>query len=1047
MINSNLKHIACCISFFLLLYHYSICQEKQVFVPQFEHVALTEGLGNANVYDVLQDNKGFIWITTSAGLSRYDGYNFKFYGYNATDSGSISAGWFHAVYDTKRNLIWIAGQGGQGIYSFDIATEKFTHYQHRQGNNNSVAGDLTHYIAIDNAGVLWLTTMSGINSFDPEKKSFRLYGHIDGDNSTLYNSHVIRIQKDDDGNLWLVMSHNSTDHVDEFDPRTGKVTMHVTDGSSFLPDNNDQPVEYNIYNGRNGNVWITSDNNGLYGYNIHSKKIIHFTNVNDDTTTISKGGNAVLEDGSGNLWFCTSDNKLDYYDSLARKFYHLSIFNIPSGSYSDKIIFQDKSGKIWLATEDEGLYAFNPIQKKIYKITSASQSLSSDDAICILQTKAGQVLLGTAAGVDILNKNGKASPFAIMENGKDISQHLGGLWYIYQDRQGMLWLCTEYGLLSFDPQTKKHRWYKHDDNDSTTISGSSCTGIIEDLKGRYWVTAWTAGFDSFDPVSGKFSAYEVNDGPNSISTNDVANLVESATGNIYIGSWDGGFVIFNPDNKTFKAYKHSARDSSSLSSNIAFDCYESKNGIVWVCTNGGGINAFDPVTKKFKAFTTRDGLVNNGVTSITADDKGDLWLGTVRGISCFSPPDDPFAPGCKIKFRNYDVGDGLPGNQIYLCSAYKGNDGSMYFATESKGFFYFHPEELKDNPYVPPVYITAFSLFNHPVEANDASKILSSQIENTKEIKLTHDQNIISFSFAALNYIHPEKNQYAYKLENFDKDWVYTDASKRFAYYTNLDPGEYTFEVKGSNNDGVWNETPATIKLIIAPPWWGTWWFRIAVVLAIAGGVYALYRFRLNQILRLQSIRNKIAHDLHDDIGSTLNSISVFSQVAQQEPEKQKAALEMIGESSRKVIEAMSDIVWTINPEHDSFEDIILRMRSFSYNLLRAKNIEHIFRADESLNNLKLSLEDRRNFYLFFKEAVNNLVKHSNASKAEISLYSENHFIVLMIRDNGEGFDTSKEYNGNGIISMRKRAEDMKALLSIESLANCGATIQLKIKT
>jgi two component regulator with propeller domain len=223
----------------------------------------------------------------------------------------------------------------------------------------------------------------------------------------------------------------------------------------------------------------------------------------------------------------------------------------------------------------------------------------------------------------------------------------------------------------------------------------------------------------------------------------LGNLVQSSNSNIYIGSWGGGFVIFNPNSETFKIYQHNARDSTSLSSNIVIDCCETKNGIVWLCTNGGGLNAFDPVSKKFKAFTTQDGLCNNGVTSITADNNGNLWLGTVSGISCFMPPDNPFSPNCKIKFRNYNVSDGLPSNQTYLSTAYKAPDGTMYFGTYNKGFFYFNPNELKDNSFIPPVFITGLNILNRPVKNNDDSKILSAAVEDTKEIKLDYKQNAV----------------------------------------------------------------------------------------------------------------------------------------------------------------------------------------------------------------------------------------------------------------------------------------------------------------
>lgn len=330
---------------------------------------------------------------------------------------------------------------------------------------------------------------------------------------------------------------------------------------------------------------------------------------------------------------------------------------------------------------------------------------------------------------------------------------------------------------------------------------------------------------------------------------------------------------------------------------------------------------------------------------------------------------------------------------------------------------------------------------------NDSTGILKTFIDETKEIKLSYKQNIVSFAFAGLNYFHSEKNQYAYKLKGFDKDWIYTDATKRFATYTNLDPGDYTFEVKGSNNDGLWNETPTLLHIIITPPFWQTWWFYTLCALAFAFIFYAIYWYRLQQVIKLQHIRNKISGDLHDDIGSTLNSISVYSEVAKQDASKHAHALEMIGESSRKIIDAMSDIVWTINPENDSFENIILRMRSLAFNLFRTKSIEFTFRADESLNNLKLSMENRRNFFLIFKEAVNNIVKYAEAAGVSIQLVYVDSFIKLIIHDNGKGFDTAQHSNGNGLNSMKRRAKEMKAKFQIESSAGNGTNIKLIMKS
>jgi len=252
--------------------------------------------------------------------------------------------------------------------------------------------------------------------------------------------------------------------------------------------------------------------------------------------------------------------------------------------------------------------------------------------------------------------------------------------------------------------------------------------------------------------------------------------------------------------------------------------------------------------------------------------------------------------------------------------------------------------------------------------------------------------------------------------------------------------------VKGSNNDGVWNETPATIKLIISPPFWQTWWFRTLMILAAVLLVFGIFRYRLQEVIRIQTIRNKIAGDLHDEIGSTLNSISIYTEVVKKKLPQDIPELQMIGEASRKVIDAMSDIVWTINPENDSLDKIIFRMRSLVHSLMKAKKIEYIFEANENMSDLKLPMITRKNFYLIFKEAMNNLVKYSSATRAFISLSTSEREIELLIQDNGIGFDMNNVARGNGILNMNRRAKEIKADFRIESSVGNGTNVELKLK-
>ncbi|HEX7846399.1 MAG TPA: two-component regulator propeller domain-containing protein, partial [Chitinophagaceae bacterium] len=677
----------------------------------------------------------------------------------------------------------------------------------------------------------------------------------------------------------------------------------------------------------------------------------------------------VMEDHQGNLWTTNDSNEIVYYDRKKNKFHYLPVLqNRISFLDLPPFIFEDKNQKVWICTSG-GLIAIDTRQKSFNIVQhdpADRNSISGNFVYDIHRTKEGAFYVGSAT-IDVFNKEKKSfSRFPIRDNGKEINTE--GAWVIYEDSKGNTWFTGNFGLVIYNPFTRQAKLLKLYDDHGPVFS-NKFVGIVEDNKGRYWACNNGAGLYLVDPLTGKTRIFTAGDkAPSAPSTDDLVTIYKDSRGIIYIGAWHGGFIMFDPDKESFKTYRHSAADTTSVSNESAHLFHEDKNGLIWFGTLGGGINVFNPVTEKFKSFTTADGLIHNSISSFVEDKKGNYWIGTRGGgLSCFTPPADPFAPGTKIDFRNYDLSDGLPSNQFNMSSSFCDEDGTLFFGTRGAGMIFFHPDDLLNSDFIPPVYITGLSLKNKDIRVGDPNGILKLPIELTNDLKLNYRQNFFSLSFSALNYVHPEKNRYAYMLEGYDDDWVHTDASKRFASYTNLTPGHYTFKVKGSNNDGVWNQVPTELKIIITPPFWQTTWFRVLVVFIVVVIAYAFYRYRIAQVLLLQRIRNKIAADLHDDIGSTLNSISVYSEVARKDPSRKDFALSMIGESSRKVIDSMSDIVWSINPENDSFDKIIFRMRSLTYNLLKAKKIDCSFRTDESLNQLKLSMHTRRNFYLIFK--------------------------------------------------------------------------------
>jgi signal transduction histidine kinase len=454
------------------------------------------------------------------------------------------------------------------------------------------------------------------------------------------------------------------------------------------------------------------------------------------------------------------------------------------------------------------------------------------------------------------------------------------------------------------------------------------------------------------------------------------------------------------------------------------------------------------------------------VYSILEDNNHNLWLGTGYGLSCFDPV-------TKI-FTNYDYKDGLQGNffaagdERERGAHFKGKDGTLYFGG-NHGFNFFDPSQLKANNVMSPIVITQFKLFDK----------LQKGANESKEIVLDHDENYFSFEFSSLSYYNPAKNQYAYKLEGVDKDWVYS-GSRRYVAYTNIDPGKYTFKVKGTNNDGSWNEKGTHISIIIHPPWWRTWWSYTLFTLSFGGFIYALFRYRINKIRMQHEIvlqkrkaseleiesrqallyeRLRISRELHDDIGTTLGSISIYSEVAKKRTQKNEntnEVLSKIGLASRELIDKMSDIVWSLNPNNESFEQLQNRMMTFVAIMLGPRNILYDFIADEELKKIQFTAGQRKNIFLIFKEALHNIVKYANCKTAGITLSVQNNDFIMTIKDDGKGFDVSyittneilsegKSLGGNGIKNMNVRADDMNARLCISSKINEGTTIRLTL--
>ena len=1026
-----------------LLSTFTVLAQKTVPL-KFEHYTGANTLAHGEVFGFMKDSKGFLWLGSTDGLNRYDGYEIKTFRFNPDDTNSVGRYWQMALAEDSNGIIWISGSASQGLSSYNPVSGKFMQYSGKQYFKKILPSAFITNIFVDERNTLWLSS-DGLYHFDPATNKSVVYKHSLQDSFSISENDVGNICSAGNNQLYISV-HGGFEIMDE---NSGNCKHFITSSST---NKKEEAVPY-IFKDHKNNLWICS-NEGLKMFDPASEKIITYHHDSNNPYSISNDSVFNLTETPDNrLWITTLNGMLNVFDLSTNKFFHYTINDDASENPVNLYpfyVYYDKSGKVWVY-QSLKVNAVNlvPEKFKLFQHDSENKnSLSNNMIEYIYQDNNSVIFIGTLHGLNIFDP--VSQTFKLYQPHPAINKLLAisDVKFIFEDKDGTYWMgINEQKLISYNEKSQKPMIYNYKEKHSADSLG--VVGIYDgyqDEKGLIWFGGWE-GLCSFNTVTNKFKTYTVKSEDGNVPYNNtISRILNLNDGKMWlIGT---SISYYNPvEDKIFNVpFKDENKNIDAWNKgNYLCAVIENKNTI-WSGTMGNGLYLLDLFNGRKRQFTTNDGLPSNLVWSASKDKRGKLWLATNNGLCRFTPPKNLFDINDKPVCRTYNLNDGLPGNECSWNSYLQLRDGTILIGMLScTGLVSFHPDSLKDNTFIPPVYITGFSLFNKEVIPSDTNMFLHTTIETTKEIILNYKENVFSFTFAALSFVHPENNQYAYMLEGFDKKWIYTDASKRFANYTNLDAGDYIFKVKGSNNDGMWNEKPATLKLIITPPYWETWWFRFVVAFAVTGIVYNMYRFRLRQILKIQNIRNKISGDLHDDIGSTLNSISIYSQVAKNKSKEEIPELDLIGESSRKVMDAMSDIVWTINPENDSFEKIIFRMRSLTHQLLKAKKIEYTFDADESLNELKLPMQTRKNFYLIFKESLNNLVKYSNTTRASIILKQSKKEIVLIIRDNGIGFDSENPPRGNGLQNIKRRAAEIKADITIESEEGKGTSIILNL--
>ena len=829
---------------FLLISRISYSQNEEI---QFEHLSVEDGLEQEYVLCILKDSKGFMWLGTEDGLNRYDGKEFKVYKHNPADSNSLSNNHVQAIYEDKNGNLWIGTYGG-GLDKYEPATEIFVHYRH-DPIRNSISSDFILSIYEDKSGFLWIGTENGgINIFDRIKNRWISYQN-DPENPNSISYNIVRaIYEDKERIFWIGTDGGG---LNKFDRETGKFTCYKHDPGN--PGSLSHNFVVAIVEDKKEALWLATFGGGLEKFDKVSETFKHYKH---NPENLNSPAQDVLQDIALSsaepdvIWIATSNAGIDRFEIRNEKFTHFKHNPYdPRSLSSDDVskIYEDINDLVWVGTVGKGLSKYNHTRGKIIHYDreyNNSNSLNSNKIYPIFEDESGILWIGTdKGGLNKLDrKKGIFTHYKYQPDNLNSIVH-NDLFSIIEEKPGILWIGTRGGLSRFDSKRNQFINFKNDPENPQSLSDNIVDRLLIDRSDNLWIGT-SRGLNKIplskvrtNPV---FIRY-MNDPKNfnSISGNIISEIYEDSDGFLWVGTSSNGLNKFDFRTNQFRHYKHYPHDPNSISNNSIAVVYQDKNDVLWVGTLGGGLNKFNPDNQTFTHFEEDDGLCNNFVYGILEDDHHNLWISTRNGLSKFNP-DKVNERGIILPsaFKNYYVEDGFQDNVYHPTSYFKNNRGEMLFGGIN-GFDIFHPDSLTENQNIPNIILSEFNVLNKPFHSD-------SSITAVTKIVLPHDKNFFSFRFAALDFTNPSKNQYAYKLEGLDENWIYS-GNVNFAGYTNVDPGEYTFRVKGSNNDGVWNEAGTSVKIIILPPWWSTWWAYTIYICVCLGLLYFIRLYEINR--------------------------------------------------------------------------------------------------------------------------------------------------------------------------------------------------------
>ena len=1016
---------------------------------RFAHPPLGEGPSHTRVTQIVQDNLGFMWFGTQDGLRRYDGLRFKEYQPDPKNPNSLSGVNVETLFKDRSGALWVSSD--EFLDRYNPVTEVFTHYRSDPTTPDAIKGHV-YNINQDREGKMWIATDYGLNWLDSATGRTIRYQHAQDDPTSLSSNTVRFTLESRDGVFWVA----TTNGLDVFNRQTGKVTQHIPLRVGLAN------ALMTLFEDHAGVLWVSySSGNGLAAVNRTLGTVTYYS-IHDrepDASQLS-GVEAILEDEDGALWLGTQGSGLLRFDRNRRLFTRYRSEPDDTTSLSEDYVyslFEDRESGIWVGTSGGGVNRFSrrPQPFHTYRHNrSDPNSLADDAALSVLEDRHGILWVGTKGVLNriVRRTDGNPEKYTFYHaNSRPGGLSSSVVVSMAEDQSGYLWFGTFGGGLNrLDGRTGRFKVYRHNPADPHSLGDDVVTSLLVDHTGTLWAGTDT-GLSRFDPKTGGFWVYRTG----SDAVSQYHSIAEDSDGALWLATWHDGLQRFDPATGRFTIYRHDPA-GGGLSSDWVNWVVVDHSGGVWAGTQIG-LDRFDLQSGTFVVYGEHEGLPNSTVTGILEDGHGNLWLSTNNGLSQFNPRTQAF--------KNFYASDGISANEFNRYgTAYKSSTGELFFCSYG-GLTSFFPDQIQED-YIPRLVITDFHLNGKPVLPGGADSPLKQSISYTRSVTLSHEQNIFAFEFSALGYSNQEGYRFRYRLRGLETEWHETDTSHRFFTYTTLSPGEYVFEVQGSNNPGVWNERGSDVRIRILPPWWSTWEFRVICAAIILGSLWMLYRLRLRQVAQQFNMRLKervaerarIARDLHDTLLQSFQGLVFRFQAARYHlPDRLEDACEALDSALVSADQALAEGRSSIQElrseplKESKMEQALLAMgRELAASPKNGGSGSPPLRVIvEGTRRAKRPMI-REEIYRIARELLRNAYRHANARSIEAELrYSDDAF-VLIVRDDGKWIDPQvlkdRGRTGHwGLRGMYERAEGIGAQFDIWSEAGAGTEARLTV--